>query len=57
MEHQYYMQQVLERFKDFKFYIILNKCKFDIEEIEFLGFMILIKRIRMNSKRIQMIEK
>ena len=51
------MQQVLERLRDFELYINLKKCKFDIEKIEFLSFIIFTKRIRMNSKWIQMIKK
>ena len=50
--HQRHVQQVLERFRNFEFYVNLKKCKFDIKEIEFLNFIIFAKRVRMNSKRI-----
>ena len=50
--HKYHVQQILERFKDYKLYINLKKCKFDIEEIEFLSFIIFTKEMQMNSKRI-----
>ena len=55
--HQRHVQQVLERLKNFELYVNLKKCEFDIEEIEFLDFIIFIKEIRMNSKRIQMIKE
>ena len=55
--HQRHVQQVLERFKDFELYVNQKKCEFDIEEIEFLNFIIFTKKIRMNSKRIQMIKE
>ena len=55
--HRRYVQQVLERLKNYELYINLKKCEFDIDEIEFLNFIIFIKEMRMNSKRIQMIKK
>ena len=56
-KHRRRVQQILERFKDFKLYINLKKCKFDIEKIEFLSFIVFTKEVRMNSKRIQIIKK
>ena len=50
--HQCHVQQVLEHFKDFEYYINLKKYKFDIEKIEFLNFTIFTKEIQMNLKRI-----
>ena len=57
MKHRRHVQQVLERLRNFEIYVNLKKCEFDIEDIEFLSFIIFIKKIRMNSKRIQMIKK
>ena len=51
------MQQVLKRFKNFELYVNLKKYEFDIEKIEFLNFIIFIKEVRMNLKRIQMIKE
>ena len=56
-KHRRHVQQVLERLRDFELYVNLKKCEFDIEEIEFLNFIVFTKGIRMNSKRIQMIKK
>ena len=56
-KHRRHVQQVLERLRDFELYVNLKKCEFDIEKIEFLGFIVFTKEVRMNSKRIQMIKK
>ena len=45
INHQLHMQQVLEYFKIFEFDVNLKKYEFDIEEIEFLNFIIFIKKI------------
>ena len=57
MKHRLYVQRILKHLKDYELYINLKKCKFDINEIDFLNFIIFTKEIRMNSKRIQMIKK
>ena len=56
-KHWLHVQRILERLKNYKLYINLKKCKFDIDEVDFLSFIIFIKRIRMNSKQIQMIKE
>ena len=48
---------MLQRFKEFQLYINLKKCAFVIIEIEFLNFVIFIKNVRMNKKRIRIIKK
>ena len=50
--HRRHVRQVLERLKDYELYVNLKKCEFDIDEIEFLSFIVFTKEIRMNSKRI-----
>ena len=56
-KHWLHVQQVLKRFKNYKLYINLKKCEFDINEINVLNFIIFIKKIQMNSKQIQMIKE
>ena len=56
-KHRLHVQQILKRLKNYELYINLKKCKFDIDEINFLSFIIFTKEIRMNSKRVQMIKK
>ena len=56
-KYRHYVQKVFERLRDFQFYVNLKKCEFNIEETEFLSFIIFTKEIWINSKRIQMIKK
>ena len=56
-KYRRHMQYVLERFKDFKLYVNLKKCEFNTEKIEFLNFIIFTQKVRMNSKRIQIIKE
>ena len=51
-KHRLHVQRILERFKNYELYINLKKCKFDIDKIDFLNFIIFTKEIRMNLKRI-----
>ena len=55
--HRRHVQQILERLKNYKLYVNLKKCEFNIDEIKFLSFIIFTKEIRMNSKQIQIIKK
>ena len=50
--HRRHVRQVLKSLKNYELYVNLKKCEFDIDEIEFLSFIIFTKEIRMNSKRI-----
>ena len=52
IKHRLHVQRILKCFKNYELYINLKKCKFDIDEINFLNFIIFTKEIRMNSKRI-----
>ena len=56
-KHRLHVQRIFKCFKNYKLYINLKKCEFDINEIDFLNFIIFTKKMRMNSKRIQMIKK
>ena len=51
-KHRLHVQRILKRLKNYELYINLKKCEFDIDKIDFLNFIIFIKEIRMNSKRI-----
>ena len=48
---------MLQRLKKFQLYINLKKYAFVITEIEFLNFIIFIKSVRINKKRIRIIKK
>ena len=56
-KHRLYVQQVFKRLKNYELYINLKKCEFDIDEVDFLNFIVFTKKMRMNLKRIQIIKK
>ncbi len=52
-EYMKHLQKVCWRLKKHKLYIKLSKCSFYQKEIEFLRFIINVKKIQMDSKRVQ----
>jgi hypothetical protein len=52
-----YVRIVIERLRKHKLYAKLSKYFFDIEEVEFLGFIIGSIRVKPDSNRILTIEK
>ena len=52
-----YMRLIFERFKQYQLYVNLKKCEFVITKIEFLNFIVFIKNVQMNSKKIRIIQK
>ena len=56
-DYYIYIRIIIKRLKKYKLYIKLNKCFFNIKEIEFLKFIINIIKVKLNSNRIFIIEK
>lgn len=52
-EHERHVKQVLGRLKENKLYAKAEKCEFYAEEIEFLGYLISSKGIRMDPAKVQ----
>jgi hypothetical protein len=52
-----YVRIVIKRLKKYKLYIKLNKYFFDVEEVEFLEFIISIIKVKSDFNRILIIEK
>jgi hypothetical protein len=52
-----YIRIVIERLRKHKLYTKLSKCFFDIEEVEFLGFIIGSIRVKPDPNRILIIKK
>ena len=52
-----YVRIVIERLRKHKLYTKLNKCFFDIEEVEFLKFIVGSIRVKPDFDRILIIEK
>ena len=48
---------IIERLRKHKLYIKLNKCFFNIKEVEFLGFIIGFIRVKPDPDRILIIKK
>jgi hypothetical protein len=51
-EHVKYVKKVLRKLKEYKLYLQLEKCKFYVKETEFLGFIVSIKGVKINLKKI-----
>ncbi len=54
-KHHGYIKQVLDRLRKHKLYIGLNKCFFNVEEVEFLGFLVSKNGVRKDPERIRTI--
>jgi len=51
----YYVREVLIRLCRFSLYANTDKCKFFVEEVDFLGFIVSWNGIRMDFKRVKTI--
>jgi len=49
------MHKVLMRLRRFSLYANTDKCRFFVEEVDFLGFIVGWNRIRMDLKRVKTI--
>ena len=56
-KHRLHVQRIFKRFRNYELYINLKKCEFDIDEVNFLNFIVFTKKMQMNLKRIQIIKK
>jgi hypothetical protein len=52
-----YIRIIIKRLKKYKLYIKLSKCFFNIEEVEFLGFIIGFIRVKLDLNKILIIKK
>ena len=52
-EHFQYIKQVLQRLVNKKMLAAIKKCKFYIIKTEFCGFIIILKKLSMNLKKIK----
>jgi hypothetical protein len=56
-DHYTYVRIIIERLRKYKLYTKLSKCFFDVEEVEFLGFIMGFIRVKPDPNRILTIEK
>ena len=54
-EHQEHVRKVLERLRHYQLFVSLKKYKFATDRMEFLGFIISIKGVSMDQKRVESI--
>ncbi len=54
-KHKRHVWLILHRLREIDLQIDINKCKFHVQKIIFLELLIFIKRLKMNSRKIQMI--
>jgi hypothetical protein len=52
-----YIKIIIERLRKYKLYIKLNKCFFNVKEVEFLGFIIGFIGVKPNLNKILTIKK
>jgi len=59
LKEDYYthVRIVIERLRKYKLYTKLNKCFFNVEEVEFLGFIVSSIRVKPDLDRILTIKK
>ena len=51
-----YVRIIIKRLRKYKLYIKLSKCFFNVEEVEFLEFIINIIRVKLDFNRIFIIK-
>ncbi len=56
-EHTNHVRLVLKRLRKYKLFAKLSKCDFDLEEVDYLKFIVRVNDIRMNSARIAIVKK
>ena len=56
-EHVEHVKKVLQKLKEYKLYLQASKCEFYTKETKYLGFIILIKSVKINLKKIQTIQE
>ena len=54
-DHQRYVREILERFRNFKLYLKLFKCEFSVDRVEFFSFMVITRGIDMEGSRVEVI--
>jgi hypothetical protein len=56
-EYTNHVRLVLKRLRKYKLFAKLSKCDFDLEEVDYLKFIVRVNDIRMNFARIAIVKK
>ncbi len=54
-KHKRHVRLVLNRLREADLQMNINKCEFHVQKIIFLGLLMLIERLKMNSRKVQVI--
>ena len=54
--HEKHVRLIFEKFRKFKLFANLKKCYFDLNEVDYLEYLITTMRIKMNFVKIQIIK-
>ncbi len=54
-KHKQHVRLILNKLQEADLQININKCKFHVQKIIFLELLMLIKRLKMNSRKIQVV--
>ena len=54
--HQKHVKLVLQRTCEHKLYVKLPECKFEVQEVEYLGFVLKAQKLAMNPNKMKAIE-
>jgi hypothetical protein len=54
-DHVAYLSQVLSNLREHKLFVKKEKCEFDCTKIMFLGHLVSVGQVRMDSKKVQVI--
>ena len=56
-KHNEHVRFAFERLRQYKLFIKLNKCEFDVQKMIFLNYIVKIENIRINSNKIKIVKK
>ena len=54
-KHEKHVKKILKKLQEKNFYLKLKKCEFHKQQIEYLKYIVIIKKLKMNSEKIKMI--
>src|SRR5436190_7400558 len=51
--HEKHVKEILKRFQEKKLYLKLKKCEFHKQQVEYLEYIVMTKKLKMNSEKIK----
>jgi hypothetical protein len=56
-DHKNYIRQVLEKLRKHKLYTKLFKCEFCVKQVKYLRFIVIVKEVKPDLTRVDIIAK